>query len=577
MRTADSPLQWDLRAMRLLATRRVAVSALVLCSLFASCRPTPPDPDVLAHYDGGQIRVAELDTYLLSLPQARRLPPRGNELQPWLTERLGELFEQRQLTTPERLEQLTSDEAFQQAWRQQARGILARAFFRQHAAETVVAVEEAQAYYDAHRREFQSPERRLIRNLLLAFPPGATAAQQQEVCARAEALRVAIVAGASFEELARQHSTSSSAASGGNLGVLARADLRADMAEVIFQLQPGQVSSVVRGATGCQLFVVQQITPAIDARFVSVQEALIQRLRGEKQMAHFRTLIQEQARLLNVTLPDWAGLVATIGLEPDLFTFEGERVTSQAVTALIRQGVQPTSAVEQLVGEVIASSALRRQDPARVEALLAPAYTAAATAYLRRRTLLERLDAVPVEELRQGYEAQKVHFMTDPQLEVTVYSWPIGPGDPVASMPRPEAFATALRAAGTAPDSVWATFREDTGVEREDVPLTSLRVLPGRRPALAGALVKDVREGEVVGPFRYQTRLYVYRVRTYIPARQLSFLEAREQLLAEYARREGERLLREWGAERREALRYAVIKANLPRFGERLLEQLQGG
>jgi hypothetical protein len=144
-------------------------------------------------------------------------------------------------------------------------------------------------------------------------------------------------------------------------------------------------------------------------------------------------------------------------------------------------------------------------------------------------------------------------------------------------MPRPEAFATALRAAGTAPDAVWAMFREDAGVEREDVPLTSLRVLPGRQPALAGSLVKEVREGGVVGPFRYQTRLYVYRVQTYIPPRQLSFLEAREQLLAEHARREGERLLREWGTERREALRYSVIEAHLSRFGERLLEHLQGG
>lgn len=280
-------------------------------------------------------------------------------------------------------------------------------------------------------------------------------------------------------------------------------------------------------------------------------------------------------------MPDWAGLVATIGIEPDLFTFEGERVTSQAATALIRQGVQPASAVEQLVGEVIASVAFRRQTPERVEPLLAPAYTAAATAYLRRRTLLERLDAVPVEELRQVYEARKGHFMTDPQLEVTVYSWPIGPGDPLAYMARPEAFAAELHAAvlhtaGNAPDSVWARFREDEGVEREDVPLTSLRVLPGRRPALAGSLVKEVREGEVVGPFRYLRRLYVYRVQTYIPARQLSFLEAREQLLAEYAGREGDRLLREWGAERRAELRYSGIEAHLSRFGERLLVHRQG-
>lgn len=208
----------------------------------------------------------------------------------WLTERLGDLFEQRQLTTPERREQLKTDDAFQQVWAQQARGILARAFFCSHADETEVAVEEAQAYYDAHRQDFHSPERRFIRNLLLAFPPGATAAQQDAVCARAETLRAQVVAGASFEELARRHSTSSSATSGGGIGVLARSELRRDMAAVIFQLHPGHVSPVVRGPTGCQLFLVQQIIPAIDASFVSVQPALIQRLRSENRRRTFARL-----------------------------------------------------------------------------------------------------------------------------------------------------------------------------------------------------------------------------------------------------------------------------------------------
>jgi hypothetical protein len=166
--------------------RGIKIAYFVLCVatlvVIASCRPPHvSDPDVLAIYDGGDIRVADVDTYLLSLPRTQRLPSPGEESQLWLTQRLSEIFEQRQLTTPERLAQLETDDSFQQAWALRSRNILARAFFRQHLQEPDVSTEEAQTYYDAHREEFTVPERRFIRNLLLAFSPAATEAQQQEI------------------------------------------------------------------------------------------------------------------------------------------------------------------------------------------------------------------------------------------------------------------------------------------------------------------------------------------------------------------------------------------------------------
>ncbi|HEX4846307.1 MAG TPA: peptidylprolyl isomerase, partial [Geothrix sp.] len=90
-----------------------------------------------------------------------------------------------------------------------------------------VAVEdnELRAYYEDHKEEYRLPFRFRIRELVLA--KGATAGEQAEARKKLEAIQAELKAGKSFEELARQHSTSPSKATGGDLGWMNKGFLRA--------------------------------------------------------------------------------------------------------------------------------------------------------------------------------------------------------------------------------------------------------------------------------------------------------------------------------------------------------------
>src|SRR5262245_26079052 len=62
--------------------------------------------------------------------------------------------------------------------------------------------------------------------------------------AEAASVRSQILAGGSFEALARQHSTDRSASAGGYIGVVAFGDLRREFQEALADLKPGDVTAV---------------------------------------------------------------------------------------------------------------------------------------------------------------------------------------------------------------------------------------------------------------------------------------------------------------------------------------------
>jgi tetratricopeptide (TPR) repeat protein len=75
---------------------------------------------------------------------------------------------------------------------------------------------------------------------------------------KAAALRAQVLKGASFDALAREHSTDSSAKAGGYLGVFAPTDLRREFQAALAALKPGEVSPVIK--IGNEFALLQPIT-----------------------------------------------------------------------------------------------------------------------------------------------------------------------------------------------------------------------------------------------------------------------------------------------------------------------------
>ncbi len=145
-----------------------------------------------------------------------------------------------------------------------------------------VAVEdnELRAYYEDHKDEYRLPSRFRIRELVLA--KGATAEEQAEARRRLASIQEELKAGKAFEALARQHSTSPSKATGGDLGWMAKGFLRASIEEAAVKLKPEQVSAPIE--TDKDLYLVQLIAleDAPVKSFADVKAKILEKLQEPK-------------------------------------------------------------------------------------------------------------------------------------------------------------------------------------------------------------------------------------------------------------------------------------------------------
>jgi len=127
---------------------------------------------------------------------------------------------------------------------------------RQH---VTIPPEQIQAYYDAHHDEFTiKQEKYKLAQILVAVAPNATPAEVAAVKAKADEARKKAVAGEDFGDLARRYSDDESKAQGGELGTFGPDDIMDEILAGIKNVQPGQVSEVVRSKHGFHIIKVEQ-------------------------------------------------------------------------------------------------------------------------------------------------------------------------------------------------------------------------------------------------------------------------------------------------------------------------------
>ncbi|MDD3802458.1 MAG: peptidylprolyl isomerase [Desulfuromonas thiophila] len=127
--------------------------------------------------------------------------------------------------------------------------------------------DEAQiaAFYQAHPEKMRkSPMVRASHILIRTTPETASEAQQQIAALRQQALD-----GASFADLAREHSACPSAAQGGDLGLFGKGKMVKSFEEAAFALKPGEISPVVETPFGLHLI---RVTDAEEPRHLELEE-----------------------------------------------------------------------------------------------------------------------------------------------------------------------------------------------------------------------------------------------------------------------------------------------------------------
>ncbi|MDA8360695.1 MAG: SurA N-terminal domain-containing protein [Gammaproteobacteria bacterium] len=139
-----------------------------------------------------------------------------------------------------------------------------------------IATSTLKRAYARHASLFVRPQERLAAHILIALPSHPTAAQVTAAEAKLESVRARILHGASFAAMARQYSQdTSTAAQGGRLGYVTRADLSKPVAKALFALPVGGISPPVEGQSGVHLLKVLAIRPAVRTSFAQARAQLV--------------------------------------------------------------------------------------------------------------------------------------------------------------------------------------------------------------------------------------------------------------------------------------------------------------
>jgi parvulin-like peptidyl-prolyl isomerase len=148
----------------------------------------------------------------------------------------------------------------------------------------MISPHKIEVYYVTHTNDFKVEEQVKLRMIILNKTP----AEPDQARKIADEILAKLNEGASFSEMASVYSQDSKRAQGGDWDWVERSVLRKDLADVAFNLKPGEKSGVIETPEACYLMLVEDRRPAHIKPLNDVREDI------EKTL-----LAQERDRLQN--------------------------------------------------------------------------------------------------------------------------------------------------------------------------------------------------------------------------------------------------------------------------------------
>jgi peptidyl-prolyl cis-trans isomerase C len=146
----------------------------------------------------------------------------------------------------------------------QKNNMLAQAMFLSLQQTATISDAEIQAYYDAHKADYETLTARHIlirvKGAPMPAPPGKPELSDDEAKAKAESIRKRIVGGEDFAKVAKEESDDSSGEKGGDLGEFKKGMMVPPFETAAFALKPGDISEPVLTPFGYHIIQVQTHT-----------------------------------------------------------------------------------------------------------------------------------------------------------------------------------------------------------------------------------------------------------------------------------------------------------------------------
>lgn len=138
--------------------------------------------------------------------------------------------------------------------------------------------DNVEKYYQEHPDEFVQPELVRVRHILFKVKADSTEEDRQALETMLKGLQERIRQGEDFAELAGEYSDCDSAPRGGDLGYFRKGQLTPVLDTVVFAMQPGQISGVVKSEFGYHLLQVTERKEEKKLAFEQVKEQLTKQL-----------------------------------------------------------------------------------------------------------------------------------------------------------------------------------------------------------------------------------------------------------------------------------------------------------
>jgi len=167
-----------------------------------------------------------------------------------------------------------------------------------------VSQDEAKKYYDEHKNEFTSAPTVTLREIFVRVPSdgkNVNVGLDEEAKQKAESIRERALKGESFEKLA-DLSDAPSKANGGLIGPISRADLDPNFAKVLATMKIGDVSPVLRTATGYDLVKLESATETKVLPFEEARQQIANKVFAAKQQVEFDNYLK---KLRAAAIIDW--------------------------------------------------------------------------------------------------------------------------------------------------------------------------------------------------------------------------------------------------------------------------------
>ena len=149
---------------------------------------------------------------------------------------------------------------------------------------------EIQAYYTAHKDQYEVKEQVKTRHILISVPAGADAKTDAAAKAKAEDLLKQIKAGGNFADLASKNSDDpGSKTQGGELPMYPTSGLDPAYAKAAMALNPGQTSDLVRSQFGYHIIQTEQKEPAHTKPLAEVKTDIVPLLEQQRAGAAEQT------------------------------------------------------------------------------------------------------------------------------------------------------------------------------------------------------------------------------------------------------------------------------------------------